>query len=78
MRVQDFTKIVEVIDANQLGSVLMERYENDCNCFWLSHESQGYPVLVIIVKGELASLHFLRSSAHEGNGSSSETDSAIA
>ena len=67
MTVEDFGGFVcEVADAHALEMVLMRRHGEDANEFWLSHGSQRYPAIALLVKGKLAALHYFPQEQHPG------------
>jgi hypothetical protein len=66
MRVQDFTQILEANNKTELEAALTKRYQNGVNGFWLSRDANKYPVLSILVKGDLASVHYFPKERHPG------------
>jgi hypothetical protein len=67
MRVEDFCGVgFEIIDAHALEAALMRRHGEDANEFWLSHSGQRYPGISLLVKGELAALHYFPREEHPG------------
>lgn len=59
MQVQDIEGSYEVNAPAELETVLRRRYKNNAHAFWLSHGAGRYPMLSLLVKGDLASLHFM-------------------
>lgn len=59
MKVHDISGSYQVDSIHELESVLRRRDENCANAFWLSHDDNPYPVLSLLVKGELATLHYM-------------------
>jgi Immunity protein Imm1 len=45
----------------------MRRDANGRNCFWLSHDDQPYPFLGVLVKGDLAYVHYFPEDRHAGH-----------
>jgi hypothetical protein len=66
MRVQDFEGVYQASTPNAIESVLAKRYGGGVNAFWLSHGDSKYPAILILVKGELASLHYFPRERHAG------------
>jgi Immunity protein Imm1 len=66
MRVEDFNKRIEVVSEEELGSAMSQRYVDSSNLFWLSHQPEGYPVLAIHVKGDLAVLNYFPEERQAG------------
>jgi hypothetical protein len=65
MRIQEFESVYEADGAADVEAVLTKRY-SAANAFWLSHGSDKYPVVSILVNGELASLHYFPKECHPG------------
>ena len=66
MRVEDFDGVFEVCDTNGLDQTLARRFHNAANGFLLMGKSDGYPRLDMLVKDELAVLHFFPEEYHPG------------
>jgi hypothetical protein len=66
MKLEDFASVVDVRSEEDLETVLRKTYENDANAFWMSHNSSKYPVLSVLVRGELACLHYFPKDRHPG------------
>jgi hypothetical protein len=66
MKVEDFKVSGEVADAGELAIVLARRHGNGVNEFWLSHGNDRYPAISLLVKGDLAALHYLRNETGAG------------
>lgn len=71
----------EVKGFSDLEEILDRRDKNGFNSFWLSHGTRQYPTLCILVKNDLAALHFIpqeyvagfRSQGNMGELNSGET-----
>src|SRR5258708_24352385 len=59
MRVYDFNGPYEANSIQDLETLLMRRDGHGANGFWLSHESALYPTLSLLVKDDLAYLHYV-------------------
>ncbi len=67
MNIVDFKGLVyEAADRDQLEAVLMRRHGNGVNEFWLSHGNDRYPAVALLVKGDLAALHYFPTEGHPG------------
>jgi len=58
MKLEDFKGAEEINDDVELETALKKRYGNDANSFWLTHKSQKYPSMAVLVKGNLASVNY--------------------
>jgi hypothetical protein len=58
MKVVDINGVYEPSDINELETILMKRYGDGFNSFWLSHDGGDYPTLSLLVKGDLATLNY--------------------
>ena len=59
MKVLDFHSTTEARDLGELEAILSRRHGEGVNAFWLSHGTEEYPSLSILVKNDLAVLHYL-------------------
>ena len=66
MKVVDFKSTHTAKGLRELETILMRRGRNGLNAFWLSHENQEYPTLSILVKGDLAALHYIPAESEAG------------
>lgn len=66
MRIQDFERVYDASGNDAIDSALTKRHGSGVNAFWLSHGSSKYPALLILVNGELASLHYFPKDRHPG------------
>jgi hypothetical protein len=66
VKIIDFERTQEVQDLHEFENVLMVRYKNNVNAFWLSHGDEDYPTLSIMVKNDLAALHYIPSEKEAG------------
>jgi hypothetical protein len=59
MKIQDMSStIFDVSTEADVGRVLLKRYGEGVNAFWLYHEPRKNPWLLILVKGQLANLNY--------------------
>jgi hypothetical protein len=65
LRVDDFNHTVMVSDEEALERALRVRYA-DANSFWLTHDHEKNPAVSILVRGELAYVHYFPSESHPG------------
>jgi hypothetical protein len=59
MKIIDFEGVHEVTSVEELDTILKTRHGEGVNSFWLSHGSNAYPTLSILVNGDLAALNFI-------------------
>lgn len=74
MRFQDLTAVFEVSDEKALESLLSRRFGGGVNSFKLSQGSSEYPMLLVLINGDLASLHYFPRDRHPGFRSISGVD----
>jgi hypothetical protein len=65
VRIQDFESTRNAKDVNELERALRSRH-GDANSFWLSHGEETKPALSILVRGDLAYLHYFPNDSHPG------------
>ncbi len=66
MRVEAIEGVYDVVTIDELQSALMKRVRDGVNCYWLSRDIGGFPTLAILVKGDLASLSYMRADRDAG------------
>jgi hypothetical protein len=66
MRIQDFERVYDANASDEIDSAMAKRYGSGVNAFWLSHGSSKYPSILILVNGDLASLHYFPEEGHPG------------
>ena len=59
MNVADINGNHSASDLSELEAILSRRRPGNFNTFWLATESGGFPLLMILVKRDLAVLHYL-------------------
>lgn len=65
LRVQDFTSTIQVGNVDELETALQRRFDG-VNSFWLSHSEGTKPSLSILVRDDLACLHYFPDDSHPG------------
>jgi hypothetical protein len=58
MKIADFQGIYQADNIHELETILMKRYGGGFNSFWLSYDSDEYPQIGLLVKGDLAYIHY--------------------
>ena len=66
MRIEDYDSECEVTDPAGVDAALSKRQGDGLNSFWLSHEPEEFPVINILVKGDLAYVHYFPKDRHPG------------
>jgi hypothetical protein len=59
MRIDDYDSVCEVAKPADIEVALGKRHGNGINSFWLTHGGKRYPAINIMVKGDLATVHYL-------------------
>ena len=66
MRIQDDDSVCNVTSPADIEAVLRKRYGTGRNAFWLSHGDELFPAINIMVKGDLAHVHYFPEERHPG------------
>src|SRR5262245_7810970 len=66
MRIADFSSERVVADEADLETALAKRYAGDANAFWLWHDDGEFPALSILIKADIAYLHYFPQEGHAG------------
>jgi hypothetical protein len=66
VRVQDFERVRDANSDEAIESALAERYGSGVNSLWLCHGGAKYPALALLVRADLASLHYFPRERHPG------------
>jgi hypothetical protein len=66
LRVEDFDGLHEANSITALENILMKRHKKEYKSFWLSHGSKKNPSVALLVKGNLAGLHYFPRESHPG------------
>jgi hypothetical protein len=66
MRIEDYDSECEATDPADIDAALSKRHGDGLNSFWLSHGAEEFPVINILVKGDLAYVHYFPKERHPG------------
>jgi hypothetical protein len=66
MWVEDFEGGLDITTPQGLEAALSRRYGDGRNSFWLAHEAGKFPAINIMVRGELAYVHYFPMERHAG------------
>ena len=58
MKIEDFEGASDSMNDEDIERALAKRYGEDVNEFWLSHAEGKFPAISILVKGDIAVLHY--------------------
>ena len=74
MIVEDFEKLSNIRNMTELEHVLMKRYGNNVNSFWLYHGPGKFPDMHLMVNGEHACLYYFSREGDPGSRSVGKLD----
>jgi hypothetical protein len=66
MRIWDFECGHDATTPAEVESVLSKRHGAGINSFWMGHADGGFPAINIMVKGDLAYVHYFPQEHHPG------------
>jgi hypothetical protein len=66
MRIQDYDAVCNATGPAEIETALNRHYGAGRNAFWLSHGAELFPAINIMVKGDLAYVHYFPKEAHPG------------
>jgi len=66
MRVEDYDSKCEVADPADIDAVLSKRHGDGLNSFWLSHGAEDFPAINILVRADLAYVHYFPKEREPG------------
>jgi hypothetical protein len=66
MRIQDYDTVWDVTEPAEIKAALRKRHGAGRNAFWLSHGSNDFPTINIMVNGDLAYIHYFPERRHPG------------
>jgi hypothetical protein len=66
MRIEDYDAVRDVASPLDIEAALRKNDGTRRNAFWLSHESNKYPAINILVRGDLAYVHYFPKHRHPG------------
>jgi hypothetical protein len=66
MRIEDFDSEHNAASPRDIAAALSKRDGRGINSFWLYHGAEKYPTINIMVKGDLAYVHYFLKHRHPG------------
>src|SRR5258708_6953135 len=66
MIICDFESTHDATTPAEVDAILSKRYGAGVNSFWMGHEGGGFPAINIMVKGNLAYVHYFPKEHHPG------------
>ncbi len=67
MKIQDMSSsIFDASNETDVERILLKRYGEDVNAFWIYHEPREKPLLLILVNNKIANLHYFPDDDHPG------------
>jgi hypothetical protein len=66
VRIEDYHTVWDVTSPADIEAALRKRHGAGRNAFWLFHGSNTSPVISIMVKGDLAYVHYFPKDRHPG------------
>jgi hypothetical protein len=66
MMIEDFDTGVDVTKPADVEAALRKRHGVGINSFWLGHMAGEFPAINIVVKGDLAHVHYFQKEDHPG------------
>jgi hypothetical protein len=66
VRIQDYDSVCNVTRPADIDAALRKRHGSGRNAFWLSHGAELFPAINIMVKGDLAYVHYFPKEEHPG------------
>jgi hypothetical protein len=66
MIIEDFKGTINSMNNAEIESALSNRYGKGANEFWLSHSDGRFPAMSILVKGDIAALHYFPEDQNPG------------
>src|ERR1035441_3537567 len=58
MRIEDFGGVSDLANEEDIEKALAKRYGEGVNEFWLFYTDNKFPAISILVKGDIAALHY--------------------
>src|SRR5579864_5030310 len=58
MRIEDYDSECDVTKPADIEAALSKRHAGEINAFWLSHGTEKFPAIAILVRGGLANVHY--------------------
>jgi hypothetical protein len=66
LKIEDMKGVTYATDNQGIEKAFRKRYGRDINEYWISHNDDDYPVLGIVVNGDLASISYFPEPDHPG------------
>lgn len=66
MIIKDYEDSYSATNENDIEEIMAHRYKGNVNAFWLSHGANNFPVMLVLVKENVASLHFFTKDRDPG------------
>jgi hypothetical protein len=66
MRIEDFDSECDMTKPADVEAALNKRHRGGINAFWLRHGTERFPAICILVKGDIANVHFFPREGHPG------------
>ena len=66
MRIEDYDSECDVTNPADIEKALRKRHDHGINAFWLSHGTKQFPVIGILVNGDLAHVHYFPKDREPG------------
>jgi hypothetical protein len=77
MRIEDYDTVWNATSSADIEAALRKRHGAGCNAFWLTHGNKKSPAINIMVKGDLAYVHYFPEGRHPGFASVGTVSSLI-
>ncbi len=77
MRIEDYDSVWNVTKPAEIELALTIRHGAGRNAFWLSHGTEDFPSINIMVNGDLAYVHYFPKKQHPGYASMGTLPSLI-
>jgi hypothetical protein len=74
MIIEDFKSANDLMNNAEIENALAKRYGEGANEFWLSHADGRFPAMSILVKGNVAALHYFSEDQNPGLISAGRSD----
>jgi hypothetical protein len=66
LEIAHFGGVIEVADLDALAQVLSERFGHDANEFLIADTQSEYPMLTILVRGDISAVYYFPRVGHPG------------
>ena len=72
MKIEDYDSECDVADPADIDAALNKRHGDGLNSFWLSHGAEEFPAINILVKRDIAYVHYFPTEGEPGFASAAE------